>query len=80
LNRPAAGKTGTTSSERDIWFVGYVPQLSVSVWVGNDDYTPLWSGATGGGYVAPIWRDFMQQALEGEPVENFRPASDFVRP
>ncbi len=80
LNRPAAGKTGTTSSERDIWFVGYVPQLSVAVWVGNDDYTPLWSGATGGGFVAPIWQDFMQKALEGEPVENFRPASDFVRP
>lgn len=80
LDRPAAGKTGTTSSERDIWFVGYVPQLSVAIWVGNDDYTPLRGGATGGGYVAPIWRDFMNRALEGVPVENFRPMSDFVRP
>ncbi len=80
IGRPAAGKTGTTSSERDIWFVGYVPQLSVAVWVGNDDYSPVGRGATGGGFVAPIWRDFMQEALKGVPVENFRPASDFDRP
>lgn len=80
LDRPAAGKTGTTSSERDIWFVGYVPQLSVAVWVGNDNYQPLGYGATGGGFVAPIWRDFMDQALKGVPVERFKPASEFSRP
>jgi 1A family penicillin-binding protein len=71
IGRPAAGKTGTTSSERDIWFVGYVPQLSVAVWIGNDDYTPLARGATGGGFAAPVWRDFMHQAMQGMPVENF---------
>jgi penicillin-binding protein 1A len=80
IGRPAAGKTGTTSSERDIWFVGYVPQLSTAVWVGNDDYSPLGYGATGGTFVAPIWRDFMSQAVRDMPVENFRPASDFPRP
>jgi penicillin-binding protein 1A len=80
LDRPAAGKTGTTSSERDIWFVGYVPQLSAAVWVGNDDYTSVGHGATGGTFVAPIWRNFMQRALQGVPVENFRPASDFPKP
>ena len=80
IDRPAAGKTGTTSSERDIWFVGYVPQLSVAVWVGNDDYTPVGIGATGGGYVAPIWQNFMQQALQGVPAEDFAPTSDFPRP
>lgn len=80
IGRPAAGKTGTTSSERDIWFTGYVPQLSVAVWVGNDDYTPLISGSTGGGFVAPVWRDFMLQALQNTPVEYFRPASDFEPP
>jgi penicillin-binding protein 1A len=80
IGRPAAGKTGTTSSERDIWFVGYVPQLATAVWVGNDDYSPLGQGATGGTYVAPIWRDFMSQALADVPVERFRPASDFERP
>ncbi|WP_445171721.1 transglycosylase domain-containing protein [Microcoleus sp.] len=80
LGRPAAGKTGTTSSERDIWFVGYVPQLSVAVWMGNDNYRPMSYGATGGGIVAPVWRDFMNQALEGVPAENFKPASSFERP
>ncbi|PSB18855.1 penicillin-binding protein 1A [Phormidesmis priestleyi ULC007] len=80
IGRPAAGKTGTTSSERDIWFVGYVPQLATAVWVGNDDYRPLGYGATGGHFVAPIWRDYMQQALQGVPVENFKSASEFDRP
>ncbi len=80
LDRPAAGKTGTTSSERDIWFVGYVPQLATAVWVGNDDYSPVGKGATGGTFVAPVWRDFMEQALRGVPVENFRSPSEFPRP
>lgn len=80
IGRPAAGKTGTTSSERDIWFVGYVPQLATAVWVGNDNYSPLGYGATGGTFVAPIWRSFMEQALKDVPVEKFRPASAFDRP
>ncbi|MBA2748043.1 MAG: penicillin-binding protein [Tatlockia sp.] len=80
IGRPAAGKTGTTSSERDIWFVGYVPQLATAVWVGNDNYRPLGHGSTGGTFVAPIWRDFMTKALKGIPAQSFRPASDFDRP
>ncbi len=80
LTRPAAGKTGTTSSERDIWFVGYVPQLSVAVWVGNDDNRPLRGNATGGGFVAPVWKDFMQKALANEPVIPFKSPSEFDRP
>jgi 1A family penicillin-binding protein len=80
IGRPAAGKTGTTSSERDIWFVGYVPQLATAVWVGNDNYRPLGGGATGGVYVAPIWRDFMLKALKNEPVQYFPTASKFNRP
>ncbi|MEL7351130.1 MAG: penicillin-binding protein 1A [Cyanobacteria bacterium P01_A01_bin.116] len=80
IGRPAAGKTGTTDSQRDVWFVGYVPQLATAVWVGNDDYRPLGKGATGGGYAAPVWRNFMQQALRDEPVENFRSPKEFIRP
>ncbi|MGB7251767.1 MAG: penicillin-binding protein 1A [Phormidesmis sp.] len=80
IGRPAAGKTGTTDSQRDVWFVGYVPQLATAVWVGNDDYRPLGRGATGGGYAAPVWRNFMIQALRDEPVENFRSPSEFIRP
>ncbi len=80
IGRPAAGKTGTTDSQRDVWFVGYVPQLATAVWVGNDNYRPLRSGATGGTYAAPVWRDFMRQALADTPVENFKRPSEFVRP
>ena len=80
LGRPTAGKTGTTSSERDVWFVGYVPQLAAAVWIGKDDYTPLGKGVTGGTYAAPIWRSFMSEAMQNEPVEAFQPASKFKRP
>ncbi|QLE58866.1 transglycosylase domain-containing protein [Nostoc sp. TCL26-01] len=80
IGRPAAGKTGTTSSEKDIWFVGTVPQLTTAVWVGRDDNRQLASGATGGVMVAPIWRDFMTKALKGVPVEKFKPPSQFTRP
>jgi 1A family penicillin-binding protein len=80
IGRPAAGKTGTTSSERDIWFAGYVPQLSTAIWVGNDDYSPIGIGATGGTMVAPVWRNFMSRALEGVPAESFKPMSSFPRP
>lgn len=80
IGRPAAGKTGTTDSQRDVWFVGYVPQLSTAVWVGNDNYSPMGSGATGGTYAAPVWKDFMQQALVNVPVQGFRRPSEFPQP
>lgn len=80
INRPAAGKTGTTSSEKDIWFVGTVPQLTTAVWVGRDDNRQLARGATGGVMVAPIWRDFMVKALKDVPVEKFKSPSQFPRP
>ena len=80
IGRPAAGKTGTTSSEKDIWFVGTVPQLTTAVWVGRDDNRSLARGATGGRDVAPIWRDFMVRALKGVPSQNFKSPSKFKRP
>ena len=80
IGRPAAGKTGTTSSERDVWFVGYVPQLSTAVWVGNDDYQSMGKGITGGDFAAPVWRTFMMRALKDEPVKYFPAASQFGRP
>ncbi|PZU94215.1 MAG: penicillin-binding protein [Pseudanabaena sp.] len=69
--RPVAGKTGTTSDFRDAWFVGYVPQLSVAIWIGNDDYSPMANGVTGGVFVAPIWRKFMERAMAGQAIEQF---------
>ncbi|AFY78337.1 MAG: penicillin-binding protein 1A [Hydrococcus sp. C42_A2020_068] len=80
IGRPAAGKTGTTDSERNVWFVGYVPQLSTAVWIGDDTNRTLGKGITGGHYAAPIWRDFMIQALKNEPVLYFPSAAKFPRP
>ncbi|MEH2115162.1 transglycosylase domain-containing protein [Nostoc sp.] len=80
IGRPVAGKTGTTSSEKDIWFIGTVPQLTTAVWVGRDNNGQLAHDATGGGMVTPIWRDFMQKALKDVPIENFQPPSKFSRP
>ena len=80
IGRPAAGKTGTTDTERNVWFVGYVPQLATAVWIGDDANRPLGKGITGGGHAAPIWRDFMSQALKNEPVKHFPAASKFSRP
>lgn len=80
IGRPAAGKTGTTSAERDVWFVGYTPELSTAVWIGNDSNRPIGGGATGGGFAAPIWRNFMLRALKNEPVRHFPAASKFNRP
>jgi penicillin-binding protein 1C len=70
LNRPAAAKTGTTTNFRDNWTLGYTPQLTSGVWVGNADGTPMRnvSGITG---AAPIWHSFMMAAHRGLPVRAF---------
>ncbi len=60
---PICGKTGTTQRGRDAWWVGYSPDLSCAVWVGNDDYTPM-RGSSGGGFCAPVFAKFMAQALK----------------
>ncbi len=57
-DRQAAGKTGTTSSARDAWFIGFTADYVVGVWMGNDDNTPL-NEVTGGGLPADIWREVM---------------------
>ncbi len=72
LNRPIAGKTGTTNEERDAWFVGYTPDLVVGVFVGFDTPRPMGKGRTGGGVAAPIFGDFVKRALADEPAAPFR--------
>ncbi|MTH78946.1 transglycosylase domain-containing protein [Paracoccus aestuariivivens] len=69
LDRPAAGKTGTTSSYRDAWFIGFTGQYVTGVWLGNDDNKPL-KGVTGGGLPAEIWQAVMTEIHEGLPVES----------
>ena len=64
LDRPAAGKTGTSQNFRDAWFVGYTADLVTGVWVGNDDGTPM-KKVTGGGLPAELWKSFMLQAHRG---------------
>ncbi|MBN1208632.1 MAG: PBP1A family penicillin-binding protein [Myxococcaceae bacterium] len=71
LNRPAAGKTGTTNESRDTWFSGYTMDWVASAWVGFDDNTPLGSSETGGRAALPIWLNFMRAAHEGLPPRDF---------
>ncbi|MFO7990575.1 MAG: PBP1A family penicillin-binding protein [Desulfotignum sp.] len=71
LNRPVAGKTGTTNNLYDAWFLGYTPRYTTGVWVGLDQGESMGKGETGSRTASPIWLDFMQQALEGKPVRTF---------
>ncbi len=57
--RPIAGKTGTTDDSKDAWFVGYSPNLSAAVWIGDDYGVETLNGITGGSLPATIWREFM---------------------
>lgn len=72
VGRPVAGKTGTTNDEKDAWFVGFTPDLTVGVYVGYDTPRRMGRGATGGRIAAPIFTEFMQQALAGTPPVEFR--------
>ncbi len=71
-DRPVAAKSGTTQNNRDAWTVGYTPQVSVAVWVGNNlPNKSMVKGADGSIVAAPIWNRFMREYLKGKPVENF---------
>ncbi|TAG12852.1 MAG: PBP1A family penicillin-binding protein [Oscillatoriales cyanobacterium] len=67
-DRAVAGKTGTSEKVRDLWFIGYIPQVVTGVWLGNDDNYP--TGGTSG-TAAYNWRDFMSKAVKGMPVQEF---------
>jgi len=71
LNRPAAGKTGTTQESKDTWFSGYTADWVASAWVGFDDNSPLGGSETGGRAALPIWLKFMRVAHEGLPSREF---------
>lgn len=66
LDRPAAGKTGTSQSNRDAWFIGYTADAVAGVWIGNDDDAPM-KGVTGGGLPARVWKQVMAEAHRGLP-------------
>ncbi len=67
LDRPAAGKTGTTNDYRDALFAGFTADLVAAVWLGNDDNSPT-DKVTGGSLPADLWRDFMLEAHRGLPA------------
>ena len=69
--RPVAAKTGTTNNYVDAWTVGYTPSLAAGVWAGNTDNTQMKRGFGGSKVAAPIWKEFMTRALDGERVEGF---------
>ena len=74
LDRPVAGKTGTSDEARDLWFVGYIPQLVTGVWLGNDDnYPTVGSSST----AAVTWHDFMSEVVEPFPVQEFPELPEF---
>jgi len=77
LNRPAAGKTGTTDEGKDLWFVGYTPSLAGAVWIGYDSNKPM-PQEFGGRYPALIWRQIMQEALKNIPATGFRQPAGIV--
>jgi membrane peptidoglycan carboxypeptidase len=79
--RPVAGKTGTSENFFDAWFIGYTPQLLTGIWMGyaeggqtleyDLEYARELNGLSGGITPAQIWKTYMEQALEGEPIEQF---------
>ena len=76
FTRPVAGKTGTTSNDKDAWFLGFTPDLLGLVWVGFDagpagESSPADLKLTGSQAALPIWTDFMKQATAGQPVSRF---------
>lgn len=80
IDRPAAGKTGTTQENRDAWFVGYTPQLATAVWMGYTAGAKAMNNVhgqqvTGGSFPARIWARFMKAALKDQPKLNFEKPS-----
>ena len=72
LERPIAGKTGTTNDEKDAWFIGFTPNLVVGLYIGYDQPKTLGKGSTGGGLSAPVFKEFMTEALKDTPPVDFQ--------
>jgi len=73
LNRPAAGKTGTTNKQVDAWFMGYTPQILTGVWTGRDTPTSMGSRETGAHAALPTWLAAMQAFHQHRKKEKFMP-------
>jgi len=71
LNRPVAGKTGTSNNEQDAWFMGYAPYLMTGVYVGFDEMKPMGKWETGSRAASPIWVDYRKVVEEDYPYQDF---------
>ena len=78
LDRPAAGKTGTTNGYYDSWFIGYSPEIIAGVWIGFDSQESLGRSETGSRAALPVWRDFMKTALKDQEIKEFEIPSSIV--
>jgi penicillin-binding protein 1A len=72
IGRPMAGKTGTSNDSKDTWFVGFSPDLAVAVFVGFDEPSDMGEHEAGATAAAPIFKDFMMEALKDKPAVPFR--------
>jgi penicillin-binding protein 1A len=79
LERPVAGKTGTTQAATDAWFIGYTPTLVAGVWLGYDTKRSLGAHESAATLAVPIWTRFMQRVLQNTPPEEF-PVPENVTP
>jgi penicillin-binding protein 1A len=78
LNRPAAGKTGTTNDMYDAWYLGYTREYIAGTWVGFDEEAPLGKTETGAVAAIPIWLGFMKRVLANQPAQVFEPPEGVV--
>ena len=79
IQRPIAGKTGTTDEFKDALFIGFSPSITTGVWVGQDTFATIGKGETGARAALPIWIEFMQKALLNRPVQYFDIPDDVVK-
>lgn len=71
IDRPSAGKTGTTNDNVDAWYIGFIPQLLTGVYVGFDQPKPMGKGETGGRAATPIWVDYMKSVTRNLATQRF---------
>ena len=79
INRPVAGKTGTTNEYKDALFIGFSPSIATGVWMGQDVFTTLGKWETGARAALPIWIEFMTKALDGKSFQYFDMPDDLLK-